>query len=291
MKKIFAIFAVAAICAACDKNSIPLPDDDGQMNFVASYPGTKATASAFEAGDVIGIYVSEYDGETPLPLQLSGNYANNAASTFDGSTWTTAPPVYWKEGKFDVYAYYPYMKPVSVDECPFSVALDQSTAETAEALSGYEASDFLWAKNEGIQQSATVPLVFSHRMSRLVVNLIMGDEYTGDIPSDAKVYIHNTVADAFIDLSSGNVTLNQYEQAKTITAKKLSDSCYTAIIVPQRLENRRPLVEIVSGDVSYLIESTFVFKAGVQHTLNITLNNNPEQVKIEIGGEIEGGWE
>ena len=289
MKKIIMIMASAAVLAACNKNEAPIKDD-GQMRFVAAYPSTKATSSAFESGDMMGVYVTAYDGDIPLPLQVSGNYANNAASTFDGTAWDTEPPVYWQDGKFDVYAYYPYVDVTSVDELPFAVALDQSVGETADALSGYEASDFLWAKNEGIQRSETVPLVFRHRMSKLVVNLIKGEEYSGEIPSDAVVQIHNTVADAYIDISTGNVTRNQYEQAKTITAKKVSDGVYTAIIVPQRIETRRPLVEILAGEVSYLIESSFVFKAGVQHTVNITLNNNPDQVRIEIGGEIDGGW-
>ena len=39
--------------------------------------------------------------------------------------------------------------------------------------------------------------------------------------------------------------------------------------------------------VAYLVESRFVFKPGIQHTINVVISKNPEQVKIEIGGEIE----
>ncbi|MFR3330877.1 MAG: hypothetical protein ACLTSL_12085 [Odoribacter splanchnicus] len=46
---------------------------------------------------------------------------------------------------------------------------------------------------------------------------------------------------------------------------------------------------MVNG-ISYLLEDTFNFKAGKQHTLSLTINSNPDQVKIEIGGEIEDGW-
>lgn len=65
---------------------------------------------------------------------------------------------------------------------------------------------------------------------------------------------------------------------------------YSAIVVPQRIETRRPLVEVLVNGVSYLVESSFVFKSGTQHSMTITLNNNPDQVKIEIGGEI-AGWQ
>lgn len=263
-----------------------------EMRFTATYPtASRATGSAFETGDVMGIYVTQYNGENPAQLQLSGNYANNVETVFDGSAWKSTPVIYWEDGKFDVYAYYPYTNISSVDEYPFTVALDQSTEETSNALSGYEASDFLWAKATGVSRMASVPLTFTHKMSKLVINLIKGADYSGEIPTDAVVRIHNTVPAAIVDLASGVVTKNGYESAQSITAKKVSDGVYAAIIVPQRLDTKRPLVEVLSKGVSYLIESSFVFKAGTQHTINITLNNNPDQVKIEIGGEIEGGWD
>lgn len=291
MKKIFILSAMAAlVMSSCSKSDDEITPMSNQMQFAAEYPTTRATASAFEAGDAMGVYVSQYDGEVVAPLQVSGNYANNVKSTFDGSKWVNSPAIYWADGKFDVFAYYPYTKPTSVDELTFSVALDQSTEETAETLSGYEASDFLWAKATGVSQMDAVPLTFKHCLSKIVVNLIKGEEYAGDIPSDAIVRIHSTVPSSVIDLSTGVVTKNGYETAKSITAKKVEDGVYTAIVVPQRLDNRLPLIEVLSHGVSYLVESKFIFRSGTQHTVNLTLNNNPDKVKIEIGGEIENGW-
>lgn len=288
---ILTLTAVSLLFGSCSKSETEASNPD-EMRFTATYPtNTRATGTAFEKDDAIGVYVVQYNSDIAVPLQVSGNYANNAETTFNGSAWKSVPVIYWDEGKFDVYAYYPYAKPSSVDEYPFTVALDQSTTEEVDALSGYEASDLLWAKAEGITRMASVPLTFSHKMSKLVINLVKGKEYSGEIPVDAVVRIHNTVPVATIDLASGTVTKNSYEPAQSITAKKLSDGVYTAIIVPQRLDTKRPLVEVLSKGVSYLIESSFVFKTGTQHTINITLNNNPDQVKIEIGGEIEGGWD
>ena len=65
---------------------------------------------------------------------------------------------------------------------------------------------------------------------------------------------------------------------------------YAAIIVPQRLDNRQPLVEVIMKGVSYLYESKFVFKPGIQHSVQLVVSKNPEQIKIEIGGELEN-WE
>lgn len=276
---------------SCSKAQEDIVEQSELMEFLVEHPMTRATATEFETGDAMGVFVTQYEDNTALPLQISGNYANNICSTFDGHKWINSPSIYWADGKFDVFAYYPYAKPSSVDEYLFTVALDQSTAETADALSGYEASDFMWTKATGVTQTDVVPLKFSHKMSKVVINLKKGDEYSGDIPSEAVVRIHSTVPAAIIDLATGVVTKNSYESAKSITAKKVSDGIYNAIVVPQRLENKLPLIEVISHGVSYLIESKFVFRSGVQHTINITLNNNPDKVRIEIGGEIVDNWE
>jgi hypothetical protein len=118
-----------------------------------------------------------------------------------------------------------------------------------------------------------------------------GEDYSGDIPSEATVLIHSTVPAAVVDVATGVVTKYGYESPKTIKAKKVYDGVYTAIIVPQRLDNKLPFIEILSHGVSYLLESKFVFRSGMQHTINLVLNNNPEKVRIELGGEIIDGWD
>ena len=294
MTKIIYITMVAALLiGGCTKSDDEITISSNEMRFNAEYASkTRATGSAFEKGDAIGVFVTQYEGENAVPLQLSGNYANNSKSIFDGTNWSNSPAIYWDggkpEAKYDVFGYYPYDKPVSVDEYTFTVALDQSTEATEDALSGYEASDFLWAKAERVSQMGTVPLTFNHKMSKLLVNLIKGEDYTGDVPTDAVVRILNTVPSANIDLASGMVVMNSHASPQSITTKKVEDGVYTAIIVPQRLNTRRPFIEVLSKGVSYLVESSFVFRSGMQHTVNITLNNSPDKVKIEIGGEIEG---
>lgn len=252
-------------------------------------PASRATETDFETNDRIGLFVC---GENE-PLQVGGNYVNNASLTYNGTTWTPARPIYWNDGSYDVYAYYPFSSPIlSTDEMEFRVATDQSATGTADAVGGYEASDFLWASAK--KQTASndaVALKFKHCMSKLTVRLIKGEDYEGDeLPQDAEVFIHNTVPNATIDLAAGIATKTLYGTEATLKAKATGDNRYTAIVVPQRITNRRPLVEVVMRGVSYLMESSFVFKSGMHHIVSLTITKNPEQVKIEIGGEIEN-WE
>ncbi len=290
MKKIITILCLIAMMS-CQKmtNEAPLYEE-GQMRFEMNHPATKATATEFEQGDKIGLYVTSYE-ETPVPLQISGNWANNIAAVKTGKDWVTAKKIFWSEGRMDVYAYYPYMTITSVDEQPFSVALDQNAEGVDGALGGYEASDFLWAKTEAaVASDESVALSFQHRLTKFVIKLVKGPDYQGVLPIESELYIHNVVPTATIDFATGAVTKDMFGEPATIKARRVDDETFEAIIVPQRVDSRRPFIEYIANGVSYLIEDTFQFKAGKQHTLSLTINSNPDQVSVEIGGAVVGGW-
>ncbi len=277
-----ALALLLAATACQEKADLPAGQADANvMTFRIAHPGetTRATDTAFEQDDRVGIFITQKDA----PLEVSGNYVNNAALTLDGSLWKPERIIYWDGGTYDIYGYYPYLSTISsADNLPFSVATDQSTPE------GYEASDFLWAQAPNASASdKAVALTFSHRMSRILIQLVKGEDYEGDLPEDAAVYLHNTVPDATIDLSAGLVTRDPYATAQSLRARSLGNHRYAVLTVPQRLDNRQPLVEVVMQGVSYLYESKFVFKAGIQHTVQLVVSKNPEQIKIEIGGELE----
>ena len=262
------------------------------MSFNILGPGTqtKVTGNAFDALDEIGLYVTDYvDNITPMPLQISGNRANNLTVTFDGASWTPEKTIYWGAGKSDVYAYYPYMSISDVESQYFEVAADQ-TGE------GYEASDFLWAKAEGVKQTdGAVNLQMSHLMSKLTVKIVAGEDYVGSLPDDASVLLHSTVTGARVDLTKGSVSKDPYSGAKSIKMKKLGlrsfdgyDAVvYEAVVVPQMLEGSVPLLEINSKSVSYLMEDYFNFRPGVAYTYTATLKTSTTAIKVEIGCELE----
>ena len=259
------------------------------MRFSLTHPDegarTRVTETHFEKDDRIGLYVCTAEA----PLEVGGNYVNNALLTFNGSAWHPEHPIFWNNGSYDVYAYYPQVSPVtSVDDLPFSVATDQQTAGNEQTPGGYEASDFLWASAK--KQTAgneAVKLNFRHCMSKLTVRLVKGPDYDGDELPEAEVYVHNTVTEATVDLAVGIVTPAKFGKLHTVKAKAAGKDEYTAVLVPQRIANRVPLIEVVMKGVSYLVETNFRFKQGIHHTFTLIISKNPEQVKIEIGGELE----
>lgn len=285
---VLAIFGLAA----CGDETETIKRQDAKstpMTFVVNHPGqTRATATAFERDDMIGLYVAD----AKAPLEIGGNLVNNEALTFDGNKWTPNHTLYWDEGLFNAYAYYPYIKGISsITDQPFSVSTDQSTARTATALGGYEASDLLFATSKNIKASdSPVSLTFKHIMSKLKIRLIKGEDFDGDMPTDAKVYVHGTVPTATIDLQAGVATRYVKGTRQTIIAHQDGDTSFSAIIVPQRIDNRQPFIEVVMKGVSYLYESKFQFKPGTEHLVNLVISENPDQVSINIGSEIQN-WQ
>lgn len=290
-KSIFILTVATLLMAGCSDNDEVAILENDLMHIIALHPSaTRATETGFESGDKIGIYVTDYADEIALPLQISGNWANNVGAIFDGSIWNTDKQIFWSDNKMDVYGYYPYMTPISIDEHPFAVALDQSIDGSNGELGGYEASDFLWAKAVGAtKDDGNVELAFKHRCSKLIVKLIKGEDYKGDFPKEASLYIHNVVPTATIDFTTGAVVKDMFGEPTTIKARKVDDGTYEVIIIPQRVTSRRPFIELIANNISYLLEDTFNFKAGTQHTISLTINSNPDQIKVDIGGEVEGG--
>ena len=274
-----------ASCSNDDSTEAPVSARETPMTFDVVHPSqTRATATDFENGDKIGVYIAKAD----MPLEIGGNALNNEPLTLTSGKWTPGKNLYWDDGTYNAYAYYPYMNVTSIEDQPVSVATDQSTAETNGTLSGYEASDLLYAKTSNVAASTSpVPLSFKHVMSKLTIRLVKGEDFEGEMPTDAEIFIHNTVPTATFDISAGIVTRDVKGKRATIKARQESNFQFGAIIVPQRLDNRVPLVEVVMKGVSFLFESKFLFKPGVDHLVNLVITDNPEKVKIEVGGEVE----
>ena len=70
---------------------------------------TRVDDNGFCDGDVMGVYIVDYDGGTPGTLKPSGNRADNVRHTFDepNNHWNPAYDIYWKDKHthVDVYGY------------------------------------------------------------------------------------------------------------------------------------------------------------------------------------------
>ena len=282
MKKFITIIAALAALISCQKEGPANIQGDNQIVFEFGLPATKATAENFEAGDKVSVWAVEYATDEAPELQIGGNYLNNEVLTYDGSKWT-GRTMYWSEKPCDFYAVYPSIQPSSVDSYIFEIAADQNSPRTEEALGGYEASDLLFAKTEGVKrEDCKVSLKFKHMMSKCVVNVVKGPKFEGELPDDIAVHIYNTVTTADLNLANGSIEKYALGNRNTITMKKVASDKFEAVVIPQNIERRTPLIEISMGGIAYLMEYSLSFKPGYQHTINLTVNTSPDQEKIEI---------
>jgi hypothetical protein len=255
----------------------------------------------------MSLYVVEYSGEEVSKLQVAGNYINNEPMRYDGAQWKGERPLFWSKTHCDFYGVYPYQEPQTVTNYLFDIVTDQNSPEVAGQLSGYEASDLMWAKAEKIKPPYTtytdddgtvctppiaedhyypVQMQFKHLMSRVVVKIERGEKYEGELPKDITVHLYNTVTTAEVDLTKGSLQRYAHGEKNTITMKRINEDTFAAIVVPQNIERRTPLIEVTMEGIAYLMNYSISFRPGYQHTLTIILNTSPDQEKIEI--EIEG---
>lgn len=292
MKKYITIIAALATIMSCQKEGPSDVPSDNQIVFEFGLPATKATPNAFENGDQVAVYAVEYSTEDAPELQIAGNFLNNEKLTYNGTKWLSDKTLYWSEKPCDFYAIYPYQSLTSVDEHYFEIATDQNTTESNGTLGGYEASDFLYAKAEKVSRAdGKVALTFKHMMSKCIVTITKGDKFEGEIPDDIVAHIYNTTTSAKLNFVNGSVEKDAQGGRKTITMKKIDNTRFEAVLVPQNIERRTPLIEVTMGGIAYLLEYSLSFKPGYVHTINLILNTSPDQEKIEISIDAStGNW-
>ena len=111
-----------ASCSNDDSTEAPVSAKETPMTFDVVHPSqTRATATDFENGDKIGVYIAKAD----MPLEIGGNALNNEPLTLTSGKWTPGKNLFWDEGTYNAYAYYPYMNVTSIEDQPVSVATDQ----------------------------------------------------------------------------------------------------------------------------------------------------------------------
>ena len=276
MKKLFTLMAAVAAMVSCSDNveNIPTTPETDKLPINISTTHTRATDSAFEAGDKVGIFVVN----EPNTLATSGNHVDNMGFTYS-SKWTPDTPIYWLDQttKADFYCYYPYAEAANTAAHTFATKANQSQ------LADYKASEFLWGKTTGVAPTEeAVNITTNHTFSNALVVLKPGDGVTEESLAAAtkSVKICGVKTNATIDLATGVATANG--NATEVTPY-LENGQYRALIVPQTTAEGALIVVTVDG-VDYTLSRSMTFKANKQHKFTVTLNKVSNGVNVGIGG-------
>lgn len=252
-------------------------------------------------GDMMGVYVVDYEGGNPGTLKLKGNRGDNVRYTFDeaANKWTGAYELYWKDGHtpVDVYGYYPFAAPESIEDYQFEVQKDQSKASSSDEMGGYEASDFLWGKvDEVAPTSSVIRLPLSHRMSNARVTLLQGSGFTAEewAATEKIVLVQNVARKASINLSNGTVR-KAGEVEPTATLPSCVGNEWRAIVVPQTVPQGAALFSITIGGTPFKFTrpNDFEYKAGHMMNFSIRVDKQKEsgQYKLTLVSASVSEWE
>lgn len=278
-----------------DSNRIQLSGDIDQLAV------TRVNDNGFCNGDVMGVYIVDYEGNKPGTLKVNGNRGDNVRHTFDEPNykWNSAYDLFWKDKHthIDVYGYYPFANPESIEDYQFEVQKDQSKATENGEMGGYEASDFLWGKVSDVTPTTSViRLPMAHRMSNARVTLIQGSGFAeGEWANLEKIVLTANVArKASINLSTGEIkTAGAVENTMTIPSRTNDE--WRTIVVPQTVAAGTTLFSITIGGVPYKFtkNEAFTYVAGKMMNFGIKVDKQTGSgaYKLTLVSESITPWE
>lgn len=278
-----------------DSNRIQLSSDIDQLAV------TRVNDNGFCNGDVMGVYIVDYEGNKPGTLKVNGNRGDNVRHTFDEPNykWSSAYDLFWKDKHthIDVYGYYPFANPESIEDYQFEVQKDQSKATENGEMGGYEASDFLWGKVSDVAPTTSViRLPMAHRMSNARVTLIQGSGFAeGEWANLEKIVLTANVArKASINLSTGDIkTAGAVENTMTIPSRTNDE--WRTIVVPQTVAAGTTLFSITIGGVPYKFtkNEAFTYVSGKMMNFGIKVDKQTGSgaYKLTLVSESITPWE
>lgn len=246
---------------------------------------TRANDGGFADGDEIGVFIVNYTGQEAPTLQPTGNHADNVRFTYSESTgkWTGTYQLYWKDKQtpIDAYGYYPFDASISSTQAyPFSVQMNQrDQMKTGRQLSGYEQSDFLWAKRENlVPTTALINLQHHHIMAGVKVTLVEGTGFDEGEWDDIQksVLIENTILNSTINLQTGVVSVLS-GSTETIAPQQNGD-IYRAVVIPQTVAADNSLLAITVDNKTYRPVRTeaMVYHPGKLHQFTYEVHKSIE---------------
>ena len=262
---------------------------------------TRVNDSGFADGDVMGVYIVDYNGNTPGTLLSSGNHADNVRHTYDAANakWNSSFDIYWKDNHtpIDVYGYYPYGSPEDVDAYPFTVQRDQSQPSADGVMGGYEASDFLWGKVADVAPTdKVIRLPMSHRMANARVTLTEGTGFAAGewAQTERIVLVPNLIREARINLKDGTVKAKGGIETEATVPARVGDEWRT-IVVPQTVAAGTTLFTITVGGIPYKFSKNeaFTYTAGKMSNFTIRVDKKAEtgQYALTLVSESITPWE
>jgi hypothetical protein len=299
---------IATVLSGCTTDSLYEPDSAGGDKIslrgeIIHNNVSRANDAGFADKDRIGVFVVDRTIDNNQgQLGVVGNHADNVCYnyTVSGDAWSSTTTLYWKDKTthIDAIGYYPYdMYLESVDAYDISIHENQSEQVASNSgQSGYEASDFLWAKEEDVAPGSSINLKFKHVMAGIEVRLVEGDNFdAGEWSSLSKaVVVKNVTTNASINLSSGVVTTSSATKKASVVAAKNDEDDYRAVIPAQSVQAGVDLLGITVGEEGYNFQRSELmsYTGGKLHKFTIQVDKRSQgDYKFTLISEAITAWD
>lgn len=280
------ILALALGVSSCSpKDHGESPQEQGvTLKVVSDINTLKASETAWDVGDKIGIYVVE-SGKGLVAANIYQDASNLSYVTSNGDgkfISTTGIELPLVEGKrVDVISYYPHQ----------AVGADYKTHLDISDQSDLSKLDLLYSSNaKAIDSRAPrANLVFDHVMSQLQLNVLGG---AGLDLSGLKVRIDGLVTDGLFDLATGTVA-SLGTITKEVTAYSEGGVLQRVILIPgQKLDELKLTFEVGGKSYVYSELPQKVMQAGVRERFTFQIGDGKVMLinsAIEVIGKGDEG--
>jgi hypothetical protein len=235
----------------------------------------------FEEGDEISVYA--WTGDATVAPETRERVVNNAINKLTNGSWISNPQMLWKNNRDKHYFIGVY---------PISAISDLSAGEYTFDVNKQTESDLLVAVNKdglsyNVDEQQTVPLIFTHIMAKLVVNLTYKNQWGTEGPTVDKVAVGNAAKKATVNYLTKVVTPSAVAEDKAdfdmpaLTANKQ----YASIIIPQ--DGVQKITITIGGkDFIYDNGTPFKFESGKITTINLEVGRDV----IKLGDVSISDW-
>lgn len=270
-KRLILMLLCPLMIVACNKQvpeKKPVPEQSEPQKEGISFKGiikpmSRATDNGFETGDAIGVFAVEKTTGNMSGRLMSSNYADNVKYVYSNGLFSGATSVIEQPTDKPLMFYkavYPYSSDLR-NEFSFAVGSDQSNS------SSYTMSDLMTADTEATTE-VTPHLVFSHKLSNIIINL----KYEEKPGGSEQMFFNNVLVEAKANINEN--TFTAFGTTKTVIASGNGNNSFKVILPPQTIAEKVTLITLKVGSKTFTFfpESDFIWKSGMQYTYDVTVS-------------------
>lgn len=260
-------FALGLILSGCNKDEDLNNAGTNGVSFTSYMIGSRATDTAWEPNDEIGVYMQNAGSEGYANVNVK--YANSEA---DCNKFTSTSPITYPEGgtgTVNFMAVYPYNGDIADGNYTFTLA-DGDLSK----------NDIMYASAPSIASGVTnVNLTFQHKLSKIILQL--KDEQNNAV-TGATVSIDNQCVNGALNVADGTVSVaGDATYTSELTFAEGENGHYEVIVIPDDgREGRSIVITTTEGNTYRCPIGSIAFGNSQKYTFPVSL-----QASASSGGE------